>query len=608
MNQSKKLTTMLFVLLLIAANVFQAQQVSAQTSGLWTGSTNNLWNLEGNWDDGVIPTVNVNVQIPDVSGASENFPVLSTVGNCANLTIDLSANLTIDSNAILNVKGDIMNNGGAAAIAGTGFIKTVDGAITLIGSTEFNGTVQVLTGTSLDTDGNLTLGSGGGLVHGVGTPGGGGTVSGNVTVKRTGSSGTAYNYWSSPVASASVIPGSFYFDETVGGANSSDGWKSASGTMVAGKGYAKAGGGTQSFTGTLNDGNVDIAITETIAGASDDDGYNLVGNPYPSPIKVSSFLNAGVNPDINLVIYLWDDDNSGGSGYTTADYATINNAGAISGGGNGTAFTGGNIATCQGFLVKSNGGNGTVHFTNSMRNFTSNNEFFKTGESEQQNVRINIISPSASHINQTLVALRDDASDGADEGLDAEKRFGSTDIALYSKIDVESYAIQAIGKPALYQPATVQLAFFGAEAGVYTMEFPEISGFEENETVYLEDQLTGAFIDLKTTTSYQFGYQSGGEDTRFVLHFNVIETVTSGHETLNKEKVNMFFIDGQLHISNPREIDIQSIAIYDLSGKLVFQSYSNNTSGAVTSKSISKGIYIVKVVTPNAVISGKVLN
>lgn len=81
----------------------------------WTGSSNVWWNTAGNWSNGV-PTSSDDVIIPDVSGASGNFPKFTGTGsniNCRNLTINSGATLTLSStnSKALYVYGDIVVNG-----------------------------------------------------------------------------------------------------------------------------------------------------------------------------------------------------------------------------------------------------------------------------------------------------------------------------------------------------------------------------------------------------------------------------------------------------------------------------------------------------------------
>ncbi|RMG94642.1 MAG: hypothetical protein D6706_13510, partial [Chloroflexi bacterium] len=237
--------------------------------------------------------------------------------------------------------------------------------------------ISITSGT-LNTNNNLTLEDGAALMHGAGTPDGGGNVSGNVKIKRAGSSNSiVFNLWGSPVQNAPVsILGSnvFYYDETLNNADYRDDWVPASGTLVVGKGYAASGAGTVTFNGVVNDGNFNIPITSTGSGA--EDGWNLIANPYPSAVDADQFISANSGKLVGGALYFWDDPGSGQNNFTTADYATYNILGGVAGGGGNTPN--GFIGSGQSFFIKSANPSTTVSFNNTMRS-DNNSQFFRQG-------------------------------------------------------------------------------------------------------------------------------------------------------------------------------------------------------------------------------------
>jgi hypothetical protein len=57
-----------------------------------------------------------------------------------------------------------------------------------------------------------------------------------------------------------------------------------------GRGYAAYGAGTRTFTGTVNNGSLPMAVEYhdyTVSGMP----FNLIGNPYPSGISATDFIN-----------------------------------------------------------------------------------------------------------------------------------------------------------------------------------------------------------------------------------------------------------------------------------------------------------------------------
>ncbi|MEM9389579.1 MAG: T9SS type A sorting domain-containing protein [Bacteroidota bacterium] len=131
---------------------------------IWTGTTDTDWHTASNWTNG-IPVADADVTIPDVSGVSGNFPILSADGSTGNLTVESGSQITISASINLTVSGDFDNQGNANI--GTGTV-TFDASSdqTINGSTEFenvtinnsSGTVTILSNQLIN--GLLTLTNG----------------------------------------------------------------------------------------------------------------------------------------------------------------------------------------------------------------------------------------------------------------------------------------------------------------------------------------------------------------------------------------------------------------------------------------------------------------
>lgn len=138
-------------LILIFLLIFVSELSFAVTT-TWDGSSSTDWETAGNWDNGV-PGTGDDVIIPDISGASGNFPVFSGSSNinCQDLTINSGATLTLNgtSSAALNVYGDIVVNG------------TINGSFNML---RLYGGTGAISGTPTDVTG-VELYSRGGSVY-----------------------------------------------------------------------------------------------------------------------------------------------------------------------------------------------------------------------------------------------------------------------------------------------------------------------------------------------------------------------------------------------------------------------------------------------------------
>lgn len=479
---------------------------------------------------------------------SVTFAFLTKTGN-NNVTLNIPTIVTNDlfvGAGVLFSNADLtLNNGGTL------------GSLLRMNS----GATIAVTGGTLNSNGNLTLESGASLLHGAGTPGGGGSVAGNVRVKRDGQTTPSFNFWSSPVANSNAVvlgPDRFSYDpslgtQATGDDNNDPGWVAATGTMNVGQGYASSNAGTVIFNGPANEGTI---LPSIVSAGLPNSRFNLLGNPYPSAISANQFLNANGPSGSNHItgaLYFWDDDNSSGADYAATDYAVWNGAGAVGGGGN---TPNGNIGSGQGFLVEANI-TGSVDFTNAMRT-NNNTQFFQNEEIKR--VRLSILNESGDY-NETLIAFIDDATEGVDGNYDALKLRGNPYIAFFSKINDEAYAIQ--GLPNSFDNRVIDLGFFAGKAENHTITLSDLELIPSTTMIYLEDRETGAFVNLRTQGSYTFALGTMDNEERFAIHFTApIEAVSTSGNCENRL--------GNLEIVNPSEETI-AYEVYNSSNILVDQ-------------------------------------
>ncbi|MEN9444472.1 MAG: hypothetical protein RIS47_1362 [Bacteroidota bacterium] len=293
------------------------------------------------------------------------------------------------------------------------------------------------------------------------------------------------------------------------------GWVAKPSTLLAGQGYAyfTLNGGNYNFSGNLNTGNVSISISKTNNNLSLFDGWNLIGNPYPSPITVTSFLSGNSGKTTGNV-YFWDDWGTNGTFDESTDYIQANAAGTING-VNGGVFNG-NIAPFQAFFVKTTSNN-TIVFTNTMRTISSA-ILVKKSDDNIRRFRLQVRNVATMDaFNETLIAFTPQATDAEDESYDGLKRKGNPNIALYTFLKDEAYGIQSFGE--LTEDRDVKLGLEIATAGTYRFVNTEFS-LLPGAYVVLKDMQTGKLTNLARNDSYSFESASGTFPDRFVLQFH----------------------------------------------------------------------------------------
>lgn len=444
-------------------------------------------------------------------------------------------------------------------------------------------------------------------------------------------------------------------------------WVAASGatpTIAAGQGFTMKGtSGTDTaftdhgqtnnpgskqrydFRGKPNDGNISITVGPGMR--------TLTGNPYPSAIDLKAFLNAANGT--TKVAYFWEQDPTTNShliasykggygtysplgGSTVAPYGNMgvynpptfyayDGAGTQLGAvGTGAMYERRFCPIGQGFMIEGAAG-GTVTMSNSFRVYikegffsdfnrnaeTSSNGFLPEIQSISgfdyttvstapvPQIRFNTLLNNTG-VKQTTLVMVDGASDGAELGMDA-KSPDIADIDMYFVIDNAQYVISVIDFDATKK---VPVGFKANIPATFRMRVAEMINFEQAENVYLHDKQTNVYHDIKNA-DYEFNVPAGVLDNRYEITF-VDDSALSVPE-LAADTFDVFQNNDKqlLTVANPKHINIKSVSLYDIGGKLIFNktklgakdNYEFSTAG------ISEAVYIVKIMSDDSQQFGK---
>lgn len=341
--------------------------------------------------------------------------------------------------------------------------------------------------------------------------------------------------------------------------------------------------------GSLNTGAISIPITRTVTGSY---GYNLIGNPYASAIDLSSTGVSWGNCD--PMAWFWDP--------TAANYFVF-----VKSPGTGTR-TSPYCAAQQGFFVRHNQTDYTATsfgLDNTTRLINSEPFLKEAEESVPEMLELKAESSLNSFYDKAIVRFANSATHNADSQYDALKLRGSaTAPQLFSILsDNTQLSVNTLNWGSDHE--VIPLGFACGENGSYTISASNLESFYSNETIFLEDHLTGTSQDLRAFPSYTFSAESGESLDRFTLKFfnpsfGVAEPVAGGMKIYSSGEM--------LYVNNQRSGELQGdVYIYDVLGKLVFQDRLQNVPINTYHVKLIKGYYLVKVVSGNSSCSEKVL-
>jgi hypothetical protein len=370
--------------------------------------------------------------------------------------------------------------------------------------------------------------------------------------------------------------------------------------FVPGKGYAIIFNSDASrvFIGTagtkLNDGNVSITVHKNDGNYYG--GFNLLGNPYPSPISNADFV-AYNSSSIEGTIYYWSQKPDWEQGVD--NYAYWNVAGTV---GNGFQEPEDFTAIGQAFMVMAIADNQQVTFTNAMRS-TGDPVFLKN---QLAIPRIWLrVSDMNENLNETLIAFPEDGTAGFDIAYDARKLSGSG-LLLSTRCIGNSdlnLAIQGL-PPITEQPVTILLELSAPSAGSHEISLKKLDYWNLNHTIILEDLLANQFSDLlKCSYSFQVsepGIQSG----RFLLHLNAKPQTVH----VNSSSLFIYSYNDAIYLKNNLYQSLEGeLELYNMLGQLVYNKRVV-LSGLVKYKpNCISGYYIARFIHADFVISTKLL-
>ena len=370
----------------------------------------------------------------------------------------------------------------------------------------------------------------------------------------------------------------------------------ANAILAPGNGYRAASkiiapstsGGPLTFTGVLNTGDITQPIVES--GPMFKKG-NLIGNPYPSYLRMRQFLLSNINEFDPNFIALYGYDGGSPDIWDVINLVNVNDL---------------LMAPGQGFFVISKTTGGTMTFTPSLRSAGDTDDFIPlrsaSAEEDKASFRLMVANSSTSYytdiyfdVNGTL-----DHDLGYDSGV-----VGNTALMIYSKLVEDkdnrnpSLAIQTLPFSILQSEVIVPIVIKTTAGQQLTISgidtTPQAYPLASTVEVYFEDRVANTSTLLNTGDHvFTPNFDNSGTN-RFRLRF-----------TNNPLSVNNPDFDG-LEIYSPRNTgnlivkgivyENTNLEIFDLNGRLL-QTLSVTPNQAINRfelTTLSTGIYIVKL-------------
>ncbi|WP_338765669.1 choice-of-anchor D domain-containing protein [Bernardetia sp. ABR2-2B] len=562
-----------------------------------------------------------------VDAAIANDVIKPTVAKNYNENIVVDKNITFTSDFTdyknVNIDQVKVNNGNKLNITGDMSIVQIlhleaTGQVEVIGSTTDFALLSSTNGTAL-----VINDAAGSTIN---------TVVGNVIMERFmsavsdlsgGYDAQAYHLFSSPFISAPILqfsdnmnfvlntayntapepafvrpfPTFFHYQETNGRANTSayfnpfiSNYKVPTTTnLEVAKGYQAniQTGTTIDLNGTLNNGNISIAVTNSSGNTAD--GYNLVGNPYPSPIDWDKVLAASTGLENAVYLEVPTSQYDGRFAEYVAGTGVINNGGKKE------------IASMQGFFVRTTTG-GTVTMNNTVR-MTTDTRFYKTTEMQDaKEGLVRVALKGNNSLDETTIYFQNGATPNFDGKYDAAKihKFNSKLSMLYSynenAEETTYFAINGLGSFDSDQKLPLSMNIL--TDGEYEITLRTMKYFHSKHKLYLYDSLTDSLHNLRVEGDYKFLAKKGNDVKRFVLLFKT----DAAKDFFTDDKVMVYPNptpnEFSYSLKTSREGDY-TIRLFDVTGRIIIEETKTKEGafleGVINLEKQAAGLYLFKI-------------
>jgi uncharacterized protein YueI len=546
-------------------------EYSGATQQTITGGTYNNLTISGGSTKTTTDNLIINGTLTFTSGKLDfnnttltlGGPIVNTVseglksnGN-GNLTLNGSNSRTINfDQSVLNTTNRIntlTNNSGAQTTTIGNELRVSNAVIPTSGTINANGNLVLIS----DSTKTARIGEGTGSY-----------ITGNVTVQRyIPESARRWRFVSSPVtnatiedwrneifitgpgtgttigttnsngfdATASNAPGIYWYNESLTSGDLNTGWAIPTNTshvLAPGRGYRLFIRGDRSdinritnanpnqnavtlnVTGPVNKGDITMPITFTSSGNINNDGWNLIGNPYPSPFDWKTFHetgrsgNSGTNyTNIEPTIWVLDPIEN-----TYKFYNTLSSEGTI---------TDGILSESQGFWVKATGTGASITFKESFKADDAPTQLFKSKQAGAFKIKL---MRDALNADDLLIKYMN----GSTSNFDAYDVVKLSSPIVISAWGNDSIHLALSTRPLTTQNDTIKLYVSGS-SGSYTMQFTNSDKIAIQDQVLLFDNYTNNVIDLKQNSNYTFNIST---NTPATFGFNRFYIVVASNNQL----------------------------------------------------------------------------
>lgn len=345
--------------------------------------------------------------------------------------------------------------------------------------------------------------------------------------------------------------------------------------------------------GPINSGSLTYTVSYTNNGVANADGWNLLGNPYPSAIQWSSNASAWNSTLIDPTVYVWD--------YASNAFKTYNYQTSV---GN---LTNGIIALGQAYWVYAYPGGAALTINEQAKvGNTGTNSYYRIKSDPSQRQIVKVALTDNSTTDESYIVFGQAGTVEYDKGIDAWKLETGIEHLIVAPSDDKGRRFAHDELPSNHE-ADIHLYYAAREPGSYFIQLTEESPGSLNGW-YLRDEVENVTAAVGgTVTSYAFRVSNDEltSDERFVL------TKHPSEGTKESERLVAYPNPATGKFQFEVNVPIEQITFMDYMGKsaaaIMMSKDGNKVNGIVDVSACAPGLYILKVNTGHSILTEKVI-
>lgn len=334
---------------------------------------------------------------------------------------------------------------------------------------------------------------------------------------------------------------------------------SGEGNLIPGKGYlvAYVATDTKAFSGTFNNSNIPVTGLTKSDPAGTYNGWNFLGNPFPSALLWGTGDWNLNHVDDNCQI--WNEQNAG--------YTVISSGNDI-------------IPAMNGFMVHASADNASLTIPSSAKTHNAQ-AWYKSANEYNNGFTLLARDPEGSTAQESVVRFNPEATSGYDTRYDSYFLSGYAP-QFYSVSNAENYALNTLPEQA--ESLVIPVGFVKNNSTHFSIELAE-NGMGID--VFLYDRITHITQKLNDG-AYAFSSDEQDIPERFEIRFSPVGV----DEVVSTPQPKVWYANNRLYVAG--DVPSTQIAVYDLQGRLMV-TRQLSTGEHSFMLSLPTGIYVVRI-------------